>query len=56
MTKITIENKYGSVMVIDNKDDMDVFEITELIKKALLGLGYHFDSINALFDGEVDDS
>lgn len=54
MTEITIKDAYGTCTVINKKDDLDIWEIGELIKMALAGRGYHPDNIELLFGDNED--
>ena len=56
-TKITIEVEWedrngNSVTVTDEKPDLGIEKIGQLIRQALLGIGYHPASVNELFGDE----
>ena len=44
-----------SVVINSNSEDEDIFEVCELLKQALLGMGYHPNSVKEGFN-EVDDT
>ena len=44
-----------SVVINSNSKDEDIFEVCELLKQALLGMGYHPNSVKEAFN-EVDDT
>ncbi len=48
MTRITIEDKYGKSVIEDERNDLDIFEMAELIERALLAGGYAQSSVNEI--------
>ena len=57
-TKITIEIKWedrdgNSVTVTDESPDLGILEMGQLMRQALLGIGYHPDTVNELFGDEL---
>jgi len=57
MTSIKITNQYHSVEIVDNGDDLTIYDMIEnLIKPALLALSYHPDLIAEAFGGEEEET
>ena len=50
--KITIEHE-EQVVSIEDSGVVDIYEAFYLVKRALLGVGYHIDSINGCLDEEA---
>lgn len=48
MTKITIEDQYSKSVIEDVRDDLDIFEMAELLRRALSAQGYHQKNIDEI--------
>lgn len=55
MIKITIEDQYGQSMIESVKDDLDIYEMMELIERALLATSYHYNSIKDGFISKAEE-
>ena len=49
MTKITIETCYGTVSVSSDKDDLNIDELIDLIRRAIIGAGYSPEVVREYF-------
>jgi hypothetical protein len=50
MTELSITNKYGNVTIKDEIDDLDIYDMWDMFKRALLAMTYHPDSIKDLVE------
>lgn len=60
MTRITIETEWGNtdenkVVIENNRDDLDVFEMMQLMKQALNGYGYADTNVYDAFKFMVEE-
>ena len=58
-TKITIEVEWEergirSVTVVDPNPDLNIVDIGVLFRQALMGMGYHHESVKDLFGDEPE--
>lgn len=54
MTRITIEGKYGKTIVEDVRDDLDIYEMMNLIERALLAESFPPDVVKDGFIGKTE--
>ena len=52
--KLTLEDDYLSVNIENKSDGITVSEAIEMFRAALVGIGYHVDSIAAVMPSEED--
>jgi len=52
--KLTLEDDYLSVNIENKSDGITVSEAIEMFRAALVGIGYHEDSISAAMPSEED--
>jgi len=54
MYKITIEDDFIKMKAEISGEGSDIWSVGELIKQALLGIGYHPDTVKDLFNEEEE--
>jgi len=52
MSKITIEDKYGKYTLEDVRDDLNIYEMIELIERGLLAMSFSQATINEVLNKE----
>ena len=51
--KLTLEHYDEKVVIETERNDLDIYEVSQLLKQLLMGAGYHSDSVKEVITYEV---